>query len=61
MIPYGFPNRKSIKLYHDPIVWSENSELKGDSIVILTRDSIIDKIYVYELISHYGTRLRSSL
>ena len=37
-----------IKLYHNPIVWSENSELKGDSIVILTRDSIIDKIYIYQ-------------
>lgn len=36
-----------IKLYHNPIVWSENSELKGDSIVIITKDSLIDKINIY--------------
>ena len=39
--------QNKIKLYHNPIVWSENSELKGDSIVISTKDSLIDKINIY--------------
>ena len=36
-----------IKMYHNPIVWSENSELKGDSIFMILKDSLIDQIYIY--------------
>jgi hypothetical protein len=37
-----------MSLYHNPVVWSENSELKGDSIKIHIRDSLIDQINIYD-------------
>ena len=36
-----------LKLYKDPIVWSENSELKGDSIVMKLKDSLIEQVNIY--------------
>lgn len=35
-----------MELYNNPIVWSQNSELKGDSISVYFNDSLIDHIYV---------------
>lgn len=42
-------NLKSGKmyLYYEPIIWSHNSELKSDSMEILFRDTIIDKVNLY--------------
>ena len=37
-----------MSLYYDPVVWTENSELKGDSIKIYIRDSLIDQINIYD-------------
>ena len=34
-------------LYKSPIVWSENAELKGDSIQIHLKDSVIEHIDIY--------------
>lgn len=35
-------------LYEQPIIWSENSELKGDSIQIHLKDSLISHIDIYD-------------
>lgn len=34
------------ELYKDPVVWSENVELKGDSVTVYLKDSIIEKIHI---------------
>ena len=39
---------EAIKLYEYPMIWSENAELKGDSMKIQLRDSIIDHIDIYD-------------
>ena len=35
-------------LYTSPIIWSENAELKGDSMQIHLKDSLIDHIDIYD-------------
>ena len=35
-------------LYSSPIIWSENAELKGDSMQIHLKDSLIDHIDIYD-------------
>lgn len=35
-----------LELYHNPIVWSQNAELKGTRMVIYTNDSLIEKIHI---------------
>jgi len=35
------------KLFRDPILWSDTSQFKGDSIFIQMKDGGIDKIYLY--------------
>jgi len=35
-------------LYHSPIIWSENAELKGDSMQIHLKDSLIDHIDIFD-------------
>ena len=37
-----------LKLYNEPIVWTENSELKGDSIIIKLKDSLIESLNIYQ-------------
>ena len=35
-------------LYSSPIIWSDNAELKGDSMHIHLKDSLIDRIDIYD-------------
>lgn len=35
-------------LYKKPIIWSDNAELKGDSVKVFLKDSLIDHIDIYE-------------
>jgi hypothetical protein len=35
-------------LYKKPIVWSENAELKGEKMVIHLKDSLVDKVEIFE-------------
>jgi lipopolysaccharide export system protein LptA len=36
-----------LNLFHSPIAWSENAELKGDRMVLYLKDSLIDKIELF--------------
>lgn len=36
-----------MELYCDPILWSKNGELKGDSMRVFMNDSIIDKAHIW--------------
>lgn len=38
----------SIKMFNQPIAWSKNSELKGEKMYILLKDSLIDQIQISE-------------
>ncbi|MBI1835865.1 MAG: hypothetical protein HYR91_01225 [Flavobacteriia bacterium] len=37
----------TLKLYYSPIIWSHNSELKSDSMEVLFKDTIIEKVNLY--------------
>lgn len=37
-----------IQLFHDPIVWAKNAELKGDQMDIFLNDSLVDHILIQE-------------
>lgn len=39
---------QNMELFKDPVVWSRNGELKGDSIRIFMNDSIIHRIHVID-------------
>ena len=39
-------SNKKVTLFNSPIIWSENTELKGDSMQIFLNDSIIDSALV---------------
>lgn len=39
----------TMELFHDPIVWSENAELKGNKMTIYLKDSVIDRIHIQDL------------
>ena len=36
-----------MKLYHAPIIWAKNSELKSDSMVVFFKDSLIDRVNLF--------------
>lgn len=38
-----------LELYKDPIVWSQNAELKGGKMVVYLNDSLIEKIHVIDM------------
>lgn len=40
------PNEDKMELFHDPIVWSNGTELKGDSMEIQISDSILHKVLI---------------
>jgi len=37
-----------LEMYKDPIVWSDNSELKGDSMLVFLNDTVVERIEVME-------------
>ena len=43
---YDLKNGK-MHLYYSPIIWSQNSELKSDSMEVLFKDTIIEKVNLY--------------
>jgi lipopolysaccharide export system protein LptA len=36
-----------LNLFHNPIAWSENAEMKGDNMVLYLKDSLIEKIEIF--------------
>ena len=40
------PNEDKMELFHDPIVWSNGVELKGDSMELQLSDSILHKVLI---------------
>ena len=45
-LAYDLKNGK-MHLYYSPIIWSQNSELKSDSMEVLFKDTIIEKVNLY--------------
>lgn len=42
---YNEPGGK-MELFKDPIVWSSNTELKGDSMTVFLNDSLVEKVFI---------------
>jgi lipopolysaccharide export system protein LptA len=45
---YYSRNEGRIELFKDPIVWSSNAELRGDSMTVFLKDSIIERVFIRE-------------
>lgn len=37
-----------LEMYEEPIVWSQNAELKGEKMIVYLTDSLIDKVHIIE-------------
>ena len=45
---YYSRNEGRIELFKDPIVWSSNAQLRGDSMTVFLKDSIIERVFIRE-------------
>lgn len=45
-LSYSF-NDSTIRMYHDPIVWSDNNQLTGDSIALITKNNEANQLLLY--------------
>ncbi len=40
-------SKKQVSLYDSPIIWAENAELKGDSMLVYINDSVVDSTLIF--------------